>query len=348
MRRGAVVGFLLGAAAAVAASVYADAAAVARALEGLRITGLLLIVLLHLPVVCLLGFAWRLVAGTHPPASRSRFLWARLVRDAGAEVLPFSQLGGFVLALSALGRERLIVARGAVSMTIDLTIEFAAKLPYVLAGLLALLELAPRSDLSRPLSIALGVSAAVVVLPLLARRRLATRLEALAGAIKARWPSLRSLDFSAAGSDIHTTFKGLLRQRGRLFAGFALHVGCWFLGAAETWVVFHLLGSHPSLLQALAIDSAVAGLRTFGFMIPAAAGVQEASYLLAAGVFGIPPARAIAASFARRARDLALGGATLGIAVVGDSHLALLPALKPAWQRLRAHASRSESVKTGN
>jgi hypothetical protein len=59
-------------------------------------------------------------------------------------------------------------------------------------------------------------------------------------------------------------------------------------------------------------------------MIPAAAGMQEVSYMLAAAVFGIPPAAAIAASFARRARDLALGVGTLGIAAVGDTSSALL------------------------
>jgi hypothetical protein len=59
-------------------------------------------------------------------------------------------------------------------------------------------------------------------------------------------------------------------------------------------------------------------------MVPAAAGVQEVSYMLAAAVFRIPPAAAIGASFARRARDLVLGVGTLGIAAVGDTSSALL------------------------
>jgi hypothetical protein len=58
-------------------------------------------------------------------------------------------------------------------------------------------------------------------------------------------------------------------------------------------------------------------------MVPAAVGVQETSYLLVATVFGISPAVAIAASFARRARDLTLGVATLGIALVGDATFAV-------------------------
>jgi len=103
-----------------------------------------------------------------------------------------------------------------------------------------------------------------------------------------------------------------------------LHLCCWFLGAAEAWVIFRLLGVDLTLLQALAIDGTVAGLRTFGWMVPAALGIQEGSYMLAAAVFGVPPAAAIAASFARRARDLVLGVGILGIAAVGDANFSLL------------------------
>jgi len=43
-----------------------------------------------------------------------------------------------------------------------------------------------------------------------------------------------------------------------------------------------LPGVDRTLSQALAIDGMVVGLRTFGFMVPAAAGVREVSYMLAA------------------------------------------------------------------
>jgi hypothetical protein len=96
------------------------------------------------------------------------------------------------------------------------------------------------------------------------------------------------------------------------------------LGAVETWLTFRLLGIDLALSQALAIDGAVVGLGTFGLMVPVAAGIQEGSYMLAAAVFGITPAAAIAASFARRARDLVLVVGTLGIAAVGHANFTLL------------------------
>jgi uncharacterized membrane protein YbhN (UPF0104 family) len=96
------VGLLLGATVLAATLAYAGVGAVLRTLERLRLEGLLIIVLAHLPIVALMGIGWRLATGTVPTASPRRFIWARLVRDAAAEALPFSQIGGFVLGVRAL------------------------------------------------------------------------------------------------------------------------------------------------------------------------------------------------------------------------------------------------------
>lgn len=315
------VGLLLGAAVLAGTLVYAGAGAVVRTLAGLRLTGLLLIVLAHLPIVALMGIAWRLAAGLTRTASAGRFMWARLVRDAAAEALPFSQIGGFVLGVRALRLSGPAALRGVLSMSVDLIVELGAKLPYVLVGVLALLAVAPGSDLMRPLGIGLALTAAAVAAPVLARRRLGNASERLIRRIAQRWPVLVSLRQLHLDGDVNAVLDEILRRRGRLALGFGLHVLCWFLGAAELWLVFALLGRPVTAPEALVIDAAVAGLRTFVFMVPAAAGVQEASYVLACAVFGISPAAAVAASLARRARDLTLGAATLGVAVGTDRAL---------------------------
>ena len=311
-------GLILGAAVLAATLVYAGAGAVVRTLAGLRVSGLLIIVLAHLPVVALMGIAWRLAAGTPRTASPRRFVWARLVRDAAAETLPFSQLGGFVLGVRALRLSGPAALRGVLSMSVDLIVELGAKLPYVLAGVLALVGVAPGSGLTRPLAIGLALTAIAVALPMLARRRLGNTLDRLMRKVSQRWPVLVSLQRLDAHGDVNAVLDDILSRRSRLALGFGLHLLCWFLGAVELWLVFELLGKPVSAPEALVIDSAVAGLRTFVFMVPVAAGVQEASYVLACAVFGISPAAAVAASLARRARDLTLGAATLGIAIGTD------------------------------
>ena len=312
------VGLLLGAAVLAGTLVYAGAGAVVRTLAGLRLEGLLIIVLAHLPVEALMGIAWRQAAGSSPPASARRFIWARLVRDAAAETLPFSQIGGFVLGVRALRLSGPAALRGVLSMSVDLIVELGAKLPYVLAGLLALLSLAPGSGLVRPLGIGLALTAAAAAVPMLWRRRLGDAFQRAMRRISQRWPVLASLRRMHAEGDINTVLDDILARRGRLGSGFALHLLCWFLGAAELWLIFHLLGKPVAAARALVIDGVVAGLRTFVFMVPAAAGVQEASYVLACAVFGIAPAAAVAASLARRARDLTMGGTALAIALGTD------------------------------
>ena len=318
MKWRSAVGLVLGAAVLAGTLVYAGAGAVAHTLEGLRLTGLVIIVLAHLPIEALMGIAWRLAAGSIRTASPRRFVWARLVRDAAAETLPFSQLGGFVLGVRALRLSGPDALRGVLSMSVDLVVELGAKLPYVLVGVLVLLGIAPGSDLMRPLGIGLALTAAAVAVPVLARRRLGNALDRLIRKISQRWPVLASLRQLNLHGDANAALDEILAHRGRLALGFGLHLLCWFLGAGELWLIFHLLGQPVSVPEALVIDGVVAGLRTFVFMVPVAAGVQEASYVLACAVFAISPAAAVAASLARRARDLTLGAAILGIAVGTD------------------------------
>jgi putative membrane protein len=319
VRRHTAFALVIGLAALVAAVIYAGAGAVVQAIASLRLSGLLVLVLLHLPAVVLMGLAWRLASGSDPPASQARFVWARFVRDAAGELLPFLQLGGVVFGLRALGRGRTI-AVGAVSASVDGVIELAAKLPYALATLLTLLALAPHSRLARLLALAVAATGVFVAILLLARRSLSASLQGMARAVNDRWPAVLSLGDGPDGFDIQACFQHIMSQRARLWSGFALHLCCWCFGAVEAWVTFRLLGVDLTLWQALAVDGTVVGLRTFGWLVPAAAGVQEASYMLAAAVFGISPAAAIAASLARRARDLVLGIGTLGSAAVGDAN----------------------------
>ena len=52
----------------------------------------------------LLGAAWLAVARGEPLARLPLFTWARLVREAVSELLPWSQIGGLVFAARTLAR----------------------------------------------------------------------------------------------------------------------------------------------------------------------------------------------------------------------------------------------------
>ena len=293
-----------GAAVLIAIMVRAGMEPVLRSLATLNLGGLAIITLLHLPVIGLMGLAWWFIGrepGTHP----GPFVAARLARDSIAEVLPFSQLGGFV------GGVRLLVLAGSraldASLTLlaDLVAEFSAKLLYTLAGLLVLAWLLPRAGLIRPFSIGLAGAFLVFGPLLLFRGSFRAGLNRLM-----RWALHRYAPLQPRDSE---------RDMSRVFAAehvlpsFATHLVCWILGAAEAWVTLRLMGVSVTASQALVIDSLGTAFRALGFLVPGAFGVQEAGYVLICILFGITPASAVAFSLARRARDVLIGLAGLGL-----------------------------------
>jgi hypothetical protein len=273
--------FALGAAALIALIRFAGADAVLDGLGRLGIGGLAIVVAAHLPVLVLLGWAFRLAAGGGRFAA---FFAARLVRDAGAELLPFSQFGGFAAGVRVLTLSGTGVASGSAAMFADLIAEFVAKLPYTVAGLAVLFVIRPDSPLVRPLGLGLLVLTVAGAVAYAGRAWLKRWFEA----VTRRWLT-----------------QGLPRTF--IAPSFAVHTAAWFAGALESWIALVLLGRSVGIGEALVIDSLTSGLRTFAFFIPAAAGVQEAAYVLASAAVGIGPAPALALSLVRRARDIVIG-----------------------------------------
>ena len=294
--------FLAGAAALVAITLHAGMDPVLHALAALQISGLAIITLLHLPVIALMGVAWWRAG--RPSARLGAFMTARLARDSISEALPFSQLGGFV------GGVRMLVLAGSHALDAslvlfaDLLAEFGAKLFYTLAGLLALAWLLPHAPLLRPFSLALAAAFLAAGLLVLFRGQFRTLLNRLT-----LWAARKTLP---AGEVAERDFARVFTPA-HILPSLALHAVCWVLGAGEAWITLRLMGIDAGLGQALVIDSLGTAFRTLGFLVPGALGVQEAGYVIICALFGIPPAGAVAFSLARRARDLLIGLAGLGL-----------------------------------
>jgi len=309
VKRRAIIIFLFGIAILAALVVYSGIGAVERTLQSLRLSGLALITLLHVPVLALLGMAWWMIGRDIPNAARLKFFWARCVRDAAAEVLPLSQIGGFVLGVRALNLSGINMLPGALSMSVDLILEFAAKLPYALLGLLALLTLSPGTGFAGLIFIMVALIAAGTVIAALLRGWIENLLENSVLALLRRWPGLAP----APQSEVQAFLRHIFARGDRLLFGLSIHIFCWLFGAVEIWVMFALMNIRITGLEAVIIDSLVSTLRSLAFAVPAAAGTQEASYLLVCGFLGIAPAEAVAASLVRRGRELVIGVFVLAI-----------------------------------
>jgi putative membrane protein len=301
-----VIGATVGLTAIGALVIHFGAEAVVRSLLAIGLGGLATICLIHLALIAVMGIAWRaLVPGTPGWA----FVWGRLIRDAGSEVLPLSQVGGTVLGARAVILAGISGSVAAASTIVDLTLEFFAKLAYTTVGLLLLVRLRPDLPVALPVTVGTVVAALIAITFVVVQHHGFRLFDRFTSALGRGWA-----DRTAAGAvSVHAELRRIYRHRARLWQGFFLHLTCWVASAVEVWIALRLAGRGLDFAAVLVIESLLYAIRTVAFAIPNAVGVQEATYILLGGAFGLTPEMAIALSLLKRARDLAIGLPALGV-----------------------------------
>lgn len=93
----------------------------------------------------------------------------------------------------------------------------------------------------------------------------------------------------------------------------------WLLGIAEVWAISWLLGHPVSLVDAWIIEAAIQLVRTAAFIMPAALGVQEGTFLLFYAAITGSAELGLAVALVRRGRELVwLGwGGLVGLVYLG-------------------------------
>ncbi|WP_426955120.1 lysylphosphatidylglycerol synthase domain-containing protein [Muricoccus radiodurans] len=229
--------------------------------------------------------------------------WVRVSTNA---LLPIVQAMGELIRAQLLARYGVAKAKVIASLAVDLGTEMASQIVFSLMGLAVLLLIPHEGGASalRWAIIGILLGAAVTGVFIAAQRwGLFQLVERILPQLAARvgWTSLGEL------SGLHETVVHLYRQPGRLWRSGLWHFVSWLLGVLETWAALRALGIEASLAEALVIESLGQAVRSAGFFIPGALGVQEGGYVLICALFGIPPDRAIALVLIRRLRDILLG-----------------------------------------
>jgi glycosyltransferase 2 family protein len=285
--------------------VHIGAGAVFHSLAEVGSGGFAAISLFHLALIVVMGIAWWvLVPGTSPWTA----IWARVVRDSASEVLPLSQVGGYVLGARALAIGGTGTGCAAASTIVDVSLEFFAQLAYTAIGLLWLLHLAPLASTVLPATVGLGVGFLLAGGCFIAQRRGFGAIERLAGALGRGWTERTA----AGAAALHAAIAAIYARRAAAWASFALHLACWIASVVEIWFALRLMGAPRDLGAVLVIESLLYALRSVAFAVPNAVGVQEAGYLALGAGFGLPPEIALALSLLKRGRDFAIGLPALG------------------------------------
>jgi len=284
---------------------YFDASAVMRSLRAIGWAGFLAICAIHLGVISLEGIAWRMLVSGKPVWA---FIWGRLIRDAGSEVLPVSQMGGCVLGARAVALAGVSGTIAAATTMVDLTLEFVAKLAYMALGLVLLVDLRPGIPVSLPVALGLGVTGLFAIAFVVVQRHGFALFDRFARMLGRGWAERTAAGAAAVQAALSSTYQ----RRAGLWGGFALHLACWIISAVEVWIALRLADAPLSFLTVLVIESLLYAIRTAAFAIPNAVGVQEGAYVLIGAAFGLTPEMALAISLLKRARDLVIGVPALG------------------------------------
>ncbi|MCQ8242065.1 lysylphosphatidylglycerol synthase domain-containing protein [Rhizosaccharibacter radicis] len=289
---------------------WLGAGAVVRATLSVGVGGFAALVLWQALTDGVLALAWSLAC---PGIGLPRLLGARIVREAATTCLPFSQVGGILIAVRATcfpatARRRAVLwPEAAAANVLDITAEVIGQIGFVLLGLLLLVDRRPDSSFAGPVAIGMVLMALAMAAFVWMQRSgsgLVRRLlRGLGGHVAGQWQD-------ALRGGMHSVQDKLdhyYARPGRVAAAALVHGIAWIAGAGWVWLAYRLLGAPIGFGEALAIEGVASGVLSVSFLVPAALGVQEAAYVALGSLFGLDPHLSFGLSLLRRGRDLCLG-----------------------------------------
>ena len=260
--------------------------------------GFALVLLSQLALTSVAATAWAVLGARTTGLSWPAFAWARFVREAVGQALPFTPIGGIAVGGRALALEDAPAPAAIAATLTDTALEFASQIAYAALGAALLQRLRPGQPVSAPLVIVLGA------LALMAALLLAALLSGGRG-IERRVLKLVRRDGEGA-LPVSEALVALRRRPGAAVRAGLVHFAGWTLTAGQTWLILRLLGAPVGLGAAVVIDSLTSAARAAVFVAPAGLGVQEGALVLLGHLFGVGAPAALALSLLRRGRDLTL------------------------------------------
>jgi putative membrane protein len=268
--------------------------------------GLLAVVAFHLVQVAASAAGWQAIsasAGRRP--GLSAYVAIRLVREGVNNMLPVAQIGGPVVGARLLQGGGMALTQAIATTIADLTLELVTQVLFTLLGLGVLLLTVGGGN---------GVTASVVTGLLVAAT-------VACGFVGAQWFGLGRvlelcllrlggvLGWKAADrvQGLHTALRACYARPVAVLHGAGWHMVSWLLGGVEISLALHMLGHDVRIGQGLVIESLGQALKSAGFAVPGALGVQEGGYIVVCGLFQLSPDIAIALSLVKRLREVSLG-----------------------------------------
>jgi len=231
------------------------------------------------------------------------FIGLRFVREGINALFPVAGVGGDFIGARLLGQFGIAVNLAVASVLIDIFIQVACLLIFVLAGL-GIVDLVGSHRLTAMTFVMLAVALPAVggfylALNFGAFEPVVGRLAAFGE--KRQWPAFGHV------VDLGARLQQIWQNRRGLLGSFLVHLAAVFLGAAEVWIALLFMGYPVSPAEAIAIESIGQGARAAAFILPAGVGVQDGALIAASAIFGVPAEVSLAMELIKRVPDLVLG-----------------------------------------
>ncbi len=294
--------FALGLGAAIVLIARAGASDIAALLSRAGWILLLLVPLQAFPLLLdVLG--WRALIAQPVPLS-ALFLIAS-IRQAINRLLPVANIGGEIVGVRLLARRGVGGTTATASVIVEVLVTLIAQFSFVCSGFVWAWR-AGDSPATYGLLAGLTIVVPALMFMILTLRngRVFFRTEQLAKRMVGRWlPRL----ISPRGAQVDAAVRELMAQPARLSASLAWQWAGYVAGSLETWLALRWLGYPVTPVESIVIESLTQAAKSLFFMVPAAAGVQEAGLIGSLSLFGLGPDVALALSLAKRMREILFG-----------------------------------------
>jgi len=264
----------------------------------------LLVVAVRAAAVAAAGAGWWLLF----PADVRPSVWIcmglRFVREGANALLPLAQIGGDFIGARCLALRGVRGTVAAASVIVDVLMQAASQLVFALIGLVLLIAIGGNELIVWPVAIGLALALPALGGFLLIQGETGQRLiKWVLGAVAGdrQWLTFGAID------DLFARLDTFYSNRRGLIQSIIWHLGGWFVGAIEVWVVLTFMGYSIDFGDAVLIESLMHAVRGAAFAVPGALGAQEGGLIVLCAIFGVPPEAALALSLVKRIPDLVIG-----------------------------------------
>jgi putative membrane protein len=264
----------------------------------------LFVVIARIGGVAAAGVGWWLLFPHGMRPSSWACVLLRFVREATNALLPLAQIGGDFIGARCLALHGVKGAVAAASVVVDVLIQAATQLVFAIIGLVLLVAVGGNELLVWPIAIGIAVAIPMIIASFLIQGERGQALVMKFLSLVARDREWRG--FGAVG-EVFRSLNSFYSHRRGFIQSAVWHLGGWFIGAFEVWIVLHFIGYPVTFEQSVIIESLMHAVRGAAFAVPGALGAQEGGLIVLCAIFGIPPDAALALSLVKRIPDLVLG-----------------------------------------